>query len=61
MKFPIHVCTAENFHHYLNYNFVNNVMFFLHEKLRYFSLIYAPMAIFNNGDHYNSLYEADQK
>ena len=28
MKFPIHVCTAENFHHYLNYNFVNNVMCF---------------------------------
>ena len=33
----------------------------IHEKLRYFSLIYAPMAIYNNGDHYNSLYEADQK
>ena len=58
MKFPIHVCTAENFHHYLNYNFVNNVMcFYMKNGDSFLSF----MSIYNNGDHYNSLYEADQK
>ena len=58
MKFPIHVCTAENFLHYLNYNFVNNVKCFYMKTEIVFSHL-CP--IYTNGGHYNSLNEADQK